>query len=616
MAKTHRAAGAQMRAKANDPRLATHKTHDSFQNFLTKTGIQTGNLSDANSYGFNPISRNRVLLEWMYRGSWLVGQAVDVVGDDMTRAGIELGEGIDPVYSGELQHAMRDLCIWEHINNTVRWSRLYGGCLAVMLIEGQDPATPLNVETIGRNQFKGLLVLDRWMVQPTFNNLVKKLGPDLGRPIFYDVVADAPALPRMRIHYSRCLRMDGLELPYWQKISENLWGMSVIERLYDRLTAFDSTSQGAAQLVYKAYLRTMKVDGLRDIIAAGGPALEGLVKQVEMIRLFQSNEGLTLIDGKDEFDTHQYTFAGLSDVMMQFGQQVSGATQIPLVRLFGQSPSGLNSTGESDLRNYYDSINQQQESKLRRPMTVMLDVLSRSELDTELPDDFNYDFASLWQLSDVEKSDVASKVEQTISDAMGSGIIGRKTALAELRQSSRVTGVFTNISEEDIEAAEEEPPDPMAMGGEEPMPGDDEGVASPPTQDSAMEIGGHHVVIETPKGSLRKGAGWEVRMPVHYGYIRGTASAEGPHEQMDCFIGPNTFSERVWIIKQLTDDGAFDEHKVMLGFDSMQDAIDAYCKSFSDGKGPNRLGDVHRMTTRDLTDWLKQWQFGTDRKTP
>lgn len=65
-------------------------------------------------------------------------------------------------------------------------------------------------------------------------------------PRYYDTVADAQAMPNWRIHYSRVIRIDGVDLPYWQRIAENGWGQSVTERLWDRLVAFDSTTEGAA----------------------------------------------------------------------------------------------------------------------------------------------------------------------------------------------------------------------------------------------------------------------------------------------------------------------------------------------------------------------------------
>ncbi|SXY43388.1 phage-associated protein, family [Klebsiella pneumoniae] len=99
-----------------------------------------------------------------------------------------------------------------------------------------------------------------------------------------------------------------MKLPYQQKITENEWGMSIVERIFDRLTSYDSTSVGAAQLAYKAHLRTAKIKKLREIIATGGKAFEALIKNMEMVRQYQTNEGMSLFDSEDEFETHSYSF--------------------------------------------------------------------------------------------------------------------------------------------------------------------------------------------------------------------------------------------------------------------------------------------------------------------
>jgi phage-related protein (TIGR01555 family) len=211
--------------------------------------------------------------------------------------------------------------------------------------------------------------------------------------------------------------------------------------------------------VYKAHLRTYAVENLREIIGTGGPALEGLLKQIEFIRLYQSNEGLTLIDTKDEFNTHQYNFGGLDNVLLQFGQQLSGALGIPLVRLFGQSPSGMNATGESDLKIYYDNIKQQQERRLSTPLTKLLTVLFPSVLGKAIPEDYNFQFRHLLQLSEAERADVAQKTTATVLEAYDMGLISQQVALKELRQSSKVTGQWSNITDALIAAAEEELPD-------------------------------------------------------------------------------------------------------------------------------------------------------------
>jgi phage-related protein (TIGR01555 family) len=417
------------------------------------------------------------MLEWIHRGSWLGGVAVDLVADDMTRAGIDYVTELKPDDTERIDHCITRLAVWNNINEVVKWGRLYGGCLGVMLIDGQDMRTPLRLESIGRDQFKGILPLDRWMVEPTLEDLVTDFGPHLGLPKYYRVQANAPALRGQAIHHSRiAIRHEGIQLPYQQKMTENLWGISVLERLYDRMVAFDSATTGAAQLVYKSYLRTLKIKGLREIIASNQKAMEGVIAQVDMMRRFQNIEGITLLDGEDEFEVQGHSaFSGLSDALTQFGQQLSGALQIPLVRLFGQSPAGLNSTGESDIRTYYDHIKQQQQKTLHHGISMIYKATAASE-GIKLPDNFAVDFTSLWELSDTEKATNAKTTGDAVNTVYDSGLIGRQTALRELRQSSRATGIFTNITEEMIEAADDEvmsPMDEMAMA--QMMKGGNEG---------------------------------------------------------------------------------------------------------------------------------------------
>lgn len=381
-------------------------TFDTFQSFMAKVGINQDNITTGGNYGFNPISRQRMMLEWMYRGSWVAGMAIDLKADDMTRAGVNLMGELDPADARAMEEEVIALKVWQKVNETIKWSRLYGGAIGVMLIDGQDPSTPFNVDRVGDRAFRGVLPLDRWQLEPSLNEVVDELGPDLGMPKYYKVNMNAPAYRGKKIHYSRCLRLTSVTLPFNQAATENLWGISELERLYDRLVAFDSATQGAAQLVYKAYIRTYSIEQLREIIGNGGKALESLVKYVEMMRKFQSIEGITLLDTKDKFEGHTpAAFGGLSDCLVQFGQQISGALQIPLVRLFGQSPAGLNATGESDLRMYYDGILQKQVADLQIPVTLMYRGVAKS-LGINLPDGFGVQFKPLWQLTDKERADI------------------------------------------------------------------------------------------------------------------------------------------------------------------------------------------------------------------
>lgn len=441
-------------------------TQDSYQNAILKLGMGTDNALSGSTYGFNPITRIRTLLEWIYRGSWLGAIAVDIVADDMTRAGIEINSELDPKLQDKLRHAEIKYDFWGSVNETTKWSRLYGGAIMVALIDGQDLSTEYRANVpLMPGQLKGFLVLDKWMVEARLETLVSEYGPDLGKPMFYRISSDAPALRGKNVHYSRVMRLAGLDLPYWQRVQENLWGLSVFERIYDRMVGVDSATQGAAQLVYKSFLRTYKMKGMTDLMSQGGDAgIDTMIKKMEMMRRWQSNEGITVVDADDDVTVQTNgSFAGISDVILQLIQQVSGTLQIPLVRMLGQSPAGLNSTGEADLRTYYDGINTKQEREFRRPVDKMYRMMAESEA-IALPNDFNWTFRPLWQLDEGQKSEIAARDATSVAEMVEATLIDVPTGMKELKQNSRVTGRFDNITDEMIKQAEAEPPE-MGLPG-------------------------------------------------------------------------------------------------------------------------------------------------------
>lgn len=115
--------------------------------------------------------------------------------------------------------------------------------------------------------------------------------------------------------------------------------------------------------------------------------------------------------------------------------------------------------------------------------------------------------------------------------------------------------------------------------------------------------------IETAKGQERSGTGpdgkpWSVTMPADYGYIRRSEGADGDH--VDFYMGPNEASTAVYIIDQFdADTGKFDEHKVMLGYDTPQDAREAYAAGFSDGRSADRNGGMIKLTADEFRAWVQ-----------
>jgi uncharacterized protein len=438
---------------------------DGFDNFVSRLGLNNDNALSHGTYVFNYITRNRILLEAAYRGSWIVGRIIDNPAEDMTRAGIDIttvkGEGDIK----KIKNAMSRLQIWHSLCLLSKWGDLYGGAIGVVQIKGQRLDTPLDLDRVGKDQFQGIIVYDRWQLNPQLVDVIDS-GPEVGLPAYYDITnnptsvdpTDKPADGIERVHHSRCIRFVGYDLPYFQAITEMMWGESVLERLFDRLISFDNATMSAASLVDRANLRTVGIDGLREIIAAGGQAYEGLIQMFELMRELQVNEGLTLLDKNDNFQATPYTFSGLAEMLLQFAQQLSGASGQPLMRLFAQSPSGLNATGDNDMRMYYDNIHARQENKFRNGMEIILKCLWRSTFGKAAPDDLEFDFTPLWQQTPTDKANNAKTNTDTIMAA--AELTGSACALKELRDSSGDTGLFSNITDKQIAEAEEQDENP------------------------------------------------------------------------------------------------------------------------------------------------------------
>lgn len=162
-----------------------------------------------------------------------------------------------------------------------------------------------------------------------------------------------------------------------------------------------------------------------------------------------SNMGMYILNEKDGFETHQYSFSGLNDIYESFMLDVAGAAEIPVTRLFGRSPAGFNSTGESDMKNYYDLIEQKQESQLRPVLDKLVPIMFMSEFGA-IPDDLDYEFNPIGSPSEDELSNIVDKKTNSIINVFNAGLISQKTSLKELRQMSESTGMFTNITDEDI----------------------------------------------------------------------------------------------------------------------------------------------------------------------
>lgn len=434
------------------------KAQDGFSNALARLGVGTPNLLEATEYIPQRITRNYALLNTLYREQWIVRRIVDTIPSDMLKNWITLSTEVAPATMKRFERALRQTRVINSLKEGMEWGRLFGGAIGVLMIKGQGDMLdqPLDLERIFPGDFCGILNFDRWNGVSPSGELITDIGdPEYGLPRYYQI-SDPASGTVCNVHHSRVLRFIGDDLPYWESLAENQWGASVVEAVFDDLKKRDNVSWNIAQLTFVANLRILKMADLGEMLGSADEQSKAeLYHTVQAQNWLMSNMGLQIMDKDDSMETHQYTFGGLADVYSQFMMDVAGAARIPVTKLFGRSPAGMNATGESDLQNYYDMIAEEQESKLRPLLDKLLPVVCMSAFGA-VPDDLDYDFDPVSEPNDKERAELAKSGTENVVTALNAGLVSKRTALKELKQQSERTGVWTNITEADIMKAPED----------------------------------------------------------------------------------------------------------------------------------------------------------------
>jgi phage-related protein (TIGR01555 family) len=431
---------------------------DAFQNVLARIGTNTPNLMEGANYPLTRLTRNYQLMNSLYRSHWIVRKIIDVPQEDMLKNWIELNTDADPEQIDKFQKVIRKTQTRAKFLSGLKWGRLYGGAAGIMMIKGHEKilSEPLDYDAVMPDSYKGLLVVDRWSgISPSVDTVTDINSPDFGLPEMYSItVNDGKTYD---VHSSRVIRFIGRDLPEWEAQAEQRWGISEIELVFDELKKRDNTSWNIASLVFLANVRVLKMGDLAQMLSVNNPtAQQKLYNTLQSQNWLMSNMGMMVLNKDDDFDNKQFTFSGLNDIYQSFMLDIAGCAEIPVTKLFGRAPAGMNATGESDLQNYSDTISERQESHARPGLDKLLPIVALSTWGM-IPDDFDYAFNPSRTLTNEERADLADKKSKSIVEVYNAGIIDRTQALKELQQLEDETGMFSNITDEDIAAAKLEP---------------------------------------------------------------------------------------------------------------------------------------------------------------
>ena len=439
------------RPRGAQPNTEAVSVQDAFSNPLFRLGYGSQSPLEATEYPLTRMTDNYALLNSLYRDNWVVQNVVGIIPDDMTKKWFALAGAVGPEHLKELDRVQRVTALRERVNEGLRWGRLYGGAAGLIMIRGQEGmlGQPLELESIYPGTFQGLYILDRWQGVVPGMELVFEGGEPV--PAYYSIT-NARGNTVAKVHHSRLVRFTGRDLPFLERVAELYWGESEVEALYNDVVKHDNVAANMAALTFRANVDTMEVQNLDQLFSVtSGEQQRRFWNVMQAQSVMKSNFGMQLVNRGDQIKNTQYTFTGLQEVYDSMCLDLSGASRIPVTKLFGRSPAGMNATGESDLRNYYDYVDTLREAKLRPILEKLLPVLAMSAWGA-VPDGLDITFPPLWTPTAAEVAEIALKKAQAIRDTFQAGLFRADTAQRELKKLADETGMFDSISEEEIAA--------------------------------------------------------------------------------------------------------------------------------------------------------------------
>lgn len=432
------------------------QVNDAFSNPIARLGYGTQDLLQATQYPLTRMTQNYHLLTSLYRDNWIVQNIISTIPEDMIRKWYTVKSNVAPEYIDSLQRLERKTHLRKSILEGMYWGRLYGGAAAIIMVKGQDDLSkPLDYGLILPGTFLGLQILDRWSgIYPEMGIVTDPSDPDFGLPAYYTVRDEESGTLISTVHHSRVIRFTGRELPYNERIAEQYWGESEIEAIYNEVVKRDNVSSNIAALTFRANINYMETDSMDQMLAVNNSQAQRRFWQtLQAQSILESNFGMRLVNKGDIMHNTQYTFTGLPEVYDRMMMDVAGAARTPVTKLFGRSPAGMNSTGESDMNNYYDYIDGLRENQLRPLLEKILPVMLLSTWGA-VPDDLDIDFPPLQTPDSSEVADIAEKKTRSVMEVYQGDLIDAATAQKELKALADETGMYSTISDEAIKAAE------------------------------------------------------------------------------------------------------------------------------------------------------------------
>lgn len=432
-------------------------------------------------------------LAQLYHGDDIASRAVDMVPDEIFREGFEVDVG-DRRLNQEIADQLEAINARTTLADGMRWGRAFGaGAVLIGADDKLSAGQPLEPERAAGISF--LYDLDKRYLWP-LTHYTEPGHPKLGRPETYLVSARSSrdADPVAVVHESRLILFGGATTGIREREDNNGWDRSILQRMFEVLKSFNTGWDAVEILLTDANQAVWKLQGLAESIA-GGTGLAQAKSRMEVVDLYRSVLRAIVLDagnpedgsGAEDFERHSVSFESIPQVMDKMMLRLAAAVPAPVTLLFGQAPAGLNATGESDFRGFYDRIRAKQNLEIAPKIRRLVRVMLRGKDFAQDPERIVIKFPPLWSESPKDDSERKKNVAERDKVYIEQGVFtpeevalvrggpegfDREITIQHDGEKARKAKL-----ERDLEKMGEEPeePDPMtvmkALAGE---PGDEE----------------------------------------------------------------------------------------------------------------------------------------------
>lgn len=390
---------------------------DGYSNLLNKYGTAQDN---ATAYQYNPENfTDDMELLHLYEGNGLFTKIIDRPSEEAVKHGFDIDFGSDEI-SEYVDDQLDVLCFEDKFATAEKWARLYGGAVIVMLADdGRGLEEPLDWKNV--RSIEELRVFERAIVQPDYTSMYRfhlldsaRPGRPYDEPEYYQITS---MYGYFTVHRSRCLVFRNGRLP--EQTSSAIyryWGIPEYVKIKRALRECITSHENGVKLLERCVQAIYKMKNLSTMLGTDDGE-NNVLRRLQVIDMARSILNSIAIDTDgEEYSFESITMAGVKDILDATCNMLSAVTDIPQTILFGRSPAGMNATGENDMENYYNMVENIQKQNMKANSRTVIDlILRQGVLEGKIPQIPRYKlkFAPLWSMSDAEQAATEQTKAQT-----------------------------------------------------------------------------------------------------------------------------------------------------------------------------------------------------------